>query len=1661
MEREEAQATLNKGLTLLRVLGKGEGTVVWLAADEETGKDVAVKMATEPDSTHRLEREFAMLERFDHPGILKVFKFSINNNLPYFTMEFIEGEPFNEFLLKCHGSEDFSTLFTEVFGQVVAILALIHHQGVVHADVKPANLLVRDSGEPVLLDFGFAEDYMLERGRPPRGTLDYVAPELFRGENVGPATDLYSLGVMAYEVLAGKKLWEKESLRDLVASKLTTPPAFGKNLRFLSEELKDLILRLLNPEPELRPTASEVADIVSLELNKTKGLKIASPGFVPRLVFGGREEEIEELERLLFEEKKVVFLTGEQGIGKTRLMCELRFRSLVKKRNIIMLHCRAGHLSLLEHLAAIIGMPRNAFTADEAVQNYERILQELYKQGISALLIDAACELSTYEEQALGFLARGLEAKSGVLLTGVEEEIHPTGSKFLLAPLSDQEIEELVKFSFRTLTSSKELAYDLSALSQGNPHKFQELLEIFCHQGWLRQEPGWVYSSPDDKSAISTQLSQWLEEKTALLHPPSKTLLNVLALSEGSLPLDVLKQINRGSDITWSLKELSRKRLVNQIIHRDRIHYAIPGEFIKEAALAKIQTKEAQRLLKDLVYGFETTLEARWGKDLKGWQDDECLIHLARLSFKAKLTGKAKTYLILAAKQLVNLGYFDQAITFYENLLTLNPGVEKKTKALKELGRIASIRYDPEACHDFYSRVIPLTKDPEEKADLLYRIGMAYQRSRDLDLAGEYFDKSEQYLGEKPSELSTQLLSARGWNALLRSDLDEAERSFDRCLVEKASPANHHRNLFSLAIVLTHKAEYGKALNYVRQALEGSKACKENSAACQYAILAVDICQRLGNLKQAETYLGEAEELSLRIQNPFLNADILRFKATLAGYKGQVRNAKGLARQALEILDRLQSETELPAVLAIGAEQSRNLGEWDHAHETLRKLWKIVATQKSRRNFIPYVLTNWSHLFLEQGKRFIADRMLRKIRNLTKTKGSKADSIGCAIMECRFAFTCNDYPKAREILKGVFSVLDNDGDIWSRLNVALLGAELFYKEGKISQALTESRKLIKKVEESGFEALLGEALRLEGEVLVASDEYKKGLAVLRRSIDVFKKQENLYEYGKTLYIMSASMFEKQGYSDEALTYLEEAKTVFQRLSLEPELARIQRFRAEHFQDWRQPFGLSLAYLSGLKYISELINNRLGEEDFMIQLLSVILELTGAERGMVFFVEKAQLYSVASKQMDASSKKDARLISQTVIRQVKQELAPIYTSDATQDDRFNRAQSIILNRIRSILCLPLKIGDRLIGTVYLDSRMPGLFDQRKVIYFEALSNLLAVTTDKSLEFQKLKEELLLSRRRKKWERSGVVIGNSPVMKEICRQLEQAAQSEANVLLEGETGTGKGVYARMIHEQSTRRDREFCSIDCGILPETLFESELFGAKKGAYSGADQDRMGLLEAADGSTVFLDEITNMTLATQGKLLEVIEERVIRRLGETRKRQVNIRFIFATNRNLVKEVRDGNFREDLYYRLATFKIHIPSLRDRKEDIPEFVDFFVKKYSSELSKEVNQVGSNTIQALMNYYWPGNIRELANVMERAVLLAKSGRISPRHLDQRFWPQVTPRLKDIRRIEDAELIRRTLFQTRGNVTQAAKRLGISRQHLIRLIKRYGISRDPTKG
>lgn len=318
----------------------------------------------------------------------------------------------------------------------------------------------------------------------------------------------------------------------------------------------------------------------------------------------------------------------------------------------------------------------------------------------------------------------------------------------------------------------------------------------------------------------------------------------------------------------------------------------------------------------------------------------------------------------------------------------------------------------------------------------------------------------------------------------------------------------------------------------------------------------------------------------------------------------------------------------------------------------------------------------------------------------------------------------------------------------------------------------------------------------------------------------------------------------------------------------------------------------------------------------------------------------------------------------------------------------------------------------------------------------------------------------------------IMGSSSSIKKVLEQIKIVAPTNMTIILQGESGTGKELIGSLIHEQSSRKDKPFVAVDCGTIPETLVESELFGYEKGAFTGADEKREGKFEQANSGTLFLDEITNLPFAMQAKFLRAIQERKVQHLGGKKDIKIDIRIIVATNTKLPEAVKAGKFRDDLFHRLNEFAIELPLLRERKEDLPVLVGYFLNEANLEFNKRVKNFSEEAMMYLINYYWPGNIRELKNVVKRAVLLAEGDYVAPANLPvnvvkpqesaallyseadsiKTLFKEVS--LEDMVRNFERDLIKKALEQVGGNKIEAAEVLCMNRKTLYRKIKNLGI-------
>ncbi|MBN2808020.1 MAG: sigma 54-interacting transcriptional regulator [Deltaproteobacteria bacterium] len=480
------------------------------------------------------------------------------------------------------------------------------------------------------------------------------------------------------------------------------------------------------------------------------------------------------------------------------------------------------------------------------------------------------------------------------------------------------------------------------------------------------------------------------------------------------------------------------------------------------------------------------------------------------------------------------------------------------------------------------------------------------------------------------------------------------------------------------------------------------------------------------------------------------------------------------------------------------------------------------------------------------------------------------------------------------------------------------------------------------------------------------------------------------------------------------------------------------------------------YFTALAKIAQLLA---GESDFqstMAEILVRLARLTGMKRGMISLYRRdlEQIHVDITYGIPDTTEPVFYRLGEGVTGRVVATGRPIAIPRLDQEPLFldrSGARREIDRSTLAFLCVPVNYAGQTVGALSVDRAAKGVDLPSELAFLEVVANLLAPR----VHVRRMQEEN--ARLREAIGRHGpmgTVVGNANSMRLVAEQIDQVAQTMTTVLITGETGTGKGLVASEIHYRSPRRDKPMTRLDCGAIPENLVESEIFGHQKGAFTGAIEKRIGKFELARGGTIFLDEIGELPLASQVKLLRVLEEGEFERVGGGKTLKTDARVVIATNRDLEKEVAAGRFRSDLFYRLSVFPIHMPPLRERGADIILLADFFVQKLGEKMGCKISRIDSSALDMLMAYHWPGNVRELQNCLERAMVLATDGIIHGYQLPPSLQVAATgdeggasgetgATFQDMVKAYETTLIVEALKKTRGNQTKAAKLLGTTKR------------------
>jgi Nif-specific regulatory protein len=475
-------------------------------------------------------------------------------------------------------------------------------------------------------------------------------------------------------------------------------------------------------------------------------------------------------------------------------------------------------------------------------------------------------------------------------------------------------------------------------------------------------------------------------------------------------------------------------------------------------------------------------------------------------------------------------------------------------------------------------------------------------------------------------------------------------------------------------------------------------------------------------------------------------------------------------------------------------------------------------------------------------------------------------------------------------------------------------------------------------------------------------------------------------------------------------------------------------------------------------IARSINSILEPEDLLERVLEIAMTHLSAERGFVILADpnKENGYDVVMmKNFSSQRTSNEYAASSSVVTNVLNTGEAVLTFDAPNDERFESSVSIIAQKILSIICVPLRTGERTFGAVYLDSStMLKEFNDESLKFLTIFGNLAGIAIENAKRYTELRNQ----NERLKNEADVThlftnIIGKSDTWKRALEIVQRVLDIDVAILITGESGTGKELVARAIHENGLRKGLAFVAVNCSAIPESLIESELFGYVRGAFTGANAAKKGLVEVADGGTLFLDEIADLPFALQSKLLRLLQEKEYRRIGDTVTRSADIRIIAATNKDLKSEVKNGTMREDLYFRLNVVSIHLPPLRERKDDIPLLEKHFLQHTAQMYKRSIDSIHPDAMHMLLANPWKGNVREFQNVIERAVVLCKGTQLTPADLVLDFTQRnsILPNSVTLEEIE-RQIIETALDEMDGNRRRTAEKLGVSLRWLQYRLKEW---------
>jgi Nif-specific regulatory protein len=1712
------------------VLNQTSSTSVYRVYDACAKRDAAIKILrreiSEGQQLARFKMEFATLASLDHPNIVKVYDFGLlDERLPFFTMEFFAGRKITEYFdgLKWGG-------LCDVIVQVASALHHIHRAGIIHLDLKPSNILVDDDGRAKLMDFGLAVESRRILDRHIRGTLHYMAPEVLRQDRIDSRADFYALGMTLYETATGALPGYGKAPIDIIRMQLDEPIKRPSLINpRIPAALEQIMMKLLEKDPRHR--YSSAAALIDDLTRATGGGRAASEALIGRgELFAAplidREAELDQVVRLISEAREGrgngAIVAGAEGMGKRRIVRDATLRAQIDGARVFCGRCPvnrktvyAPFFDIFQQLIRAVNPEANT---DEELRRILRSVTGSARHGQKYRLFNHIVQSM---QDFYGFLSADAETSGSPLILIIEDlqwadastaELFtflaneakrnkllvigtltfesggdaPSPAAFWEQRAADAHFpiirverlsEPLVREHLQALLGTDEVDEEFVRWmlweSSGSPLNIRRVIDYLVAHEFLTWERGrWAVDMqrvselrmPGGAAAI-------VAERLNALSQDERAVLDAAAVCGEVVPVDILAGIS-GAHTFAILDNLTRRSLLDE--SNDGRTVSFPQIHLRDTVYNSMSERHRAELHMLAAEALEPALESGATQFV-----GEVAYHFAR----ANDTTRGIRYSIEAGDLASRTLAHEEATEFYRAALELMDlgGVEEARKAeVREKLADAYYRRDDyrSAIHSYQFLLKSIqSRTPEGKpsadvARVMKKIGKVLGKRGDQDGALANFQNALAIYDDLSQKTDVaELLNRIASLHRDKGDFDSARKSAERAqeILEPLGVSvvfGYVKNM--LGVIEYSTGNWQKSKEVLLEALSMAERLGSPQLRKIVSTNLGNTLWKLGDWDTAAQYfrrnleISEAEGDLWDLVTAYNNVGVVEY--------GRANFAK-----AAEYFEKSVRIDEKIGALEYEALAQENLGDalemlgrWPEALQHYQRCLSLEGFDESRAPRVS-VYVPLARLMVKKGD--ISKALEYGQKALHAADRARDDDLAA---EASYVLALveeerENYIEAEHHLSRALTIFSTNQTMQSLARAHTAAARLALRRNDVDTAVDHVKKSTELASRLGDRYSIAMNDWIWGKILFFLGERDTAAARFDAARNRFEEIDTPYEQARLMFDIGLLRDEPE----EATQTIRAAIRIFERLDAAHDL---ERARGALFRI--RPSGKAPEQVVGLYEIVKIINSSLDLEEVLNRVLDVCIRRLRAERGMIILLDPitSALRTRVARNIREALDADDKRSPQSIVKEVIQSGQAVMSADALADDRFSGSESLIAENILSILCVPLIIKNRIAGAIYVDHRQARhLFSQKDLSFLEAFADQAAIAIENARLFEELEEaRARLSLENETLRREVLVdkhldsvVGQSEVVAKIQFAIRKAAAGSSTVLLRGESGTGKGLVARIIHNISPRRNGPFIKFNCAALPETLAESELFGHERGAFTGAERRKLGRFELANGGTIFLDEVGKISLAMQAKLLRVVEDKEFERVGGTQTIKTDVKIITATNLDLEKAIVAGTFREDLYYRLNIVPLTLAALRERKVDIPLLAEHFIRKICHELGIETKRLEHGVLDLLVRYHWPGNIRELEATLHRAIVMSNGETITRADFHGLESSQPAPSTlaggfeissevyDDVMSSVDRQLIIRALDSSGGRIREAARRLGLARNTLKAKIQKYNIA------